>query len=296
MVRLILGRLAGALAALVLVPGCSTNPITGRGQILALPSVQAVHANVSFALSTGAPRDAGSSACTTDCSGAAASFAGQVAAIGTRLEASARDIAPDLFGRIEKFQVEVIDSLGTGTGSSAGGRIALGSGLAELEPTDVVIAFLVAREMAHVIARHAEEDSGASIVFSVLGMLLPGLNVIARFVATRAGSSALIGTWAVQQQREADEIAMALLDRAGMPAHVVALQLEIGIVRARLPENEWGARYLESAQRADALAASLGRDRQAILDRAQADVAVAAPGAGVALEPAAFSAAAAAAE
>jgi len=287
MARRIPARFAGALAALALVAGCAENPVTGRSQILALPSVQAVHANLSFALSTG---------CASDCGVAGTGFAGRVAAIGNRLEAVARDVAPDLFRRIGKFQIGVNDAIGMRTGSSAGGRIALGSALAELEPTDVVIAFLVAREMAHVIARHAEEDSGASIVFSVLGMLLPGVNAIARFVATTAGSSALTGSWAEQQQREADEIAMVLLGRAGMPASLVALELEVGIARARLPADEWGSRYLESAQRADAIDAAQQRERQAMLERTQGDEAVAAPGTGVALEPAAFAAAAAAAE
>ena len=173
-----------------------------------------------------------------------------------RLEVIAREMAPDLFERIGKFRIEVNDALGAGTGSSASGRIVLGSGLARLEPDDSVIAFLVAREMAHVIARHAEEDSGASIVLSALGMLLPGFNIVARFVATTLGSRALTSSWAVQQQREADEIAVALLERSGLPARSVALGLENGIKRARLPDDEWGARYLESARRVAAIAAS----------------------------------------
>jgi Zn-dependent protease with chaperone function len=248
-------RLTGLLVALALLPGCSTNPITGRDQILALPAVQAAHADVSFALSTGAQSIAVAPACEQDCGEDIARFANRVAAIGARLEASARGMAPDVFERIEKFQIQVNDAAGAGTGSSAGGRIVLGTGLAWLEPTDGVIAFLVAREMAHVIARHAEENSGASIVFSVLGMLLPGFNLIARFVATRAGSSALAESWAVQQQREADEIALALLEVSGLPVRIVALELDIGIKRSRLPDDEWGARYLESAQRAERIAA-----------------------------------------
>ena len=259
-------RLSGLLVSLGLLAGCSTHPITGRDQILALPAIQSVYSDVSFALSSGAALNGASPACGQDCGSPQelAQFAGRVAAIGTRLEASARDLAPDLFVRIEKFQIEVSDDLGAGTGSSAGGRIVLGTGLAGLEPADSVIAFLVAREMAHVIARHAEENSGASMVFSALGMLLPGFNFIARFIASRLGSSALTGSWAAQQQREADEIALALLERTGLPARSVALGLESGINRTRLPANEWGARYLESAQRVAAIAAS--PPRYAVID------------------------------
>lgn len=220
--------------------------------------MQAVRAELSFAFSASAQRSDASIACERDCvsSEGLAAFAGRVAASGAQLQRAARDMTPDLFTRIGNFQFEINDTLGVGTGSSAGGRIVLGAGLAGLEPTDTVIAFLVAREMAHVIARHAEEDAGASIVFSVLGMLLPGFSAVARLVASSLGSSVLTGSWAAQQQREADDIAIALLEQTGMPARIAALELAIGINRARLPEDEWGARYLESARRVEAIAAS----------------------------------------
>src|SRR6185295_5329619 len=113
-------RFAGALAVFVLVTGCSTNPITGRDQILALPVIQAVHANVSFALAAGVQDNAGMPACKSNCgAGDPASFAGRVAAIGARIEAVARDVAPDVFRRVGKFQIGVNDSIGMRTGSSA---------------------------------------------------------------------------------------------------------------------------------------------------------------------------------
>ncbi len=249
---------AGVILALALLSGCSTHPITGREQILALPALQAAHADASFALATGLQKVALSPECGEKCDSAddPSALARRVAAMSARLEAPARDVDPELFERIGNFQVEVSDALDVGTGSSAGGRIVIGSGLAALGPTDAVIAFLVAREMAHVIARHAEENSGASMVFSVLGMLLPGLNMLVRFVATKASAMALTGSWAAQQQGEADEIAITLLEGIGLPARSIALELDIGIRRERLPEDDWGARYLESAQRVERIAAS----------------------------------------
>lgn len=239
----------GLPMALTLLSGCSTNPTTGRDQILALPAVQAAHAEVMFAIS--APLRAASTACERDCGSPQflGAFAGRVKAIGAELEAAAREMAPDLFGRIDGFQIEINDGFGGYTWSSAGGRIRIGSALAVLEPEDTVIAFLLAREMAHVIARHAEENSGASIAFSMLGMLLPGVNVIARFIATKVSADALISSWAPQQQREADEIALKLLQRTGRIARDVAVGLDFGIRRARLPDDDWGARYLRSAER-----------------------------------------------
>ena len=252
---------------LALLSGCATHPITGREQILALPAVQTVYADVGFALSAGGERIAASPPCEPDCGRAEdpAVLAGRVERIGARLEVTARGMAPDLFERIAEFQFEVNDGLGVGTGSSASGRIALGSGLAGLEPTDTVVAFLIAREMAHVIARHAEEDSGASLVLSALGvLLLPGLNVIVRFVATTAGANALTRSWAKEQQREADEIAVALLERSGVPVLSVALDLESGVRRARLPDDDWGARYRESTRRVSLKAAAAPAPRYAV--------------------------------
>ncbi len=246
------------LVILVLLSGCSINPSTGRKQMLALPAVQSAYADMGFAVSTGARRIAGLPACAQDCVGAEvrAAFADRVKKIGMRLDASARDMYPALFDRIGRFQIEVNDALGVGTGSSAGGRIVLGSALAGLEPLDAVIAFLIAREMAHVIARHAEEDSGASLLFSALSLLLPVLNVTVRFVATALGSGALKSSWAEQQQIEADGIAVALLERAGLPASSISVELVRGLNRAGLSDDEWGARYVESAARVAQIAAA----------------------------------------
>lgn len=231
--------------------------MTGRGQILALPAVQAAHADVAFAISTYGQGFAASPPCGPDCrnAGNPAMFAARVATIGARLERSARAVSPELPGRIGRFRIEVNDALGIGTGSSAGGRVALGSGLAGLEPTDTVIAFLIAREMAHVIGRHAEENSGASIVFSALSALLPGINVIVRLAASAAGSDALKRSWATQQQREADVIALLLLEHSGLSSSSVALDLATGIRGAGVPADEWGARYFESIRRVTVIAA-----------------------------------------
>jgi len=239
------------LLALALLPGCATHPITGRDQILALPAVQAVHAEVGFALSAGARRFVDALPCALACASTVerARFAGRVETIGARLNAEARDLSPELAARIGNFQFEVSDTLGTATGSSASGRIALGSGLVPLAPTDTETSFLLAREMAHVIARHAEEDSGASLLASAVGhLLLPGVHMIVRLVATTVGSLALKGSWAMVQQREADEIAIHLLQRTGTPVFEVALDLQGGAIRRGLPDDSWGAAFLDSAR------------------------------------------------
>lgn len=249
------------LSGLFLLCGCATHPITGRDQIYALPAVQVAYADLGFALSTSALLAAPLPPCERDCGGESLEhFAGRVGMIGAQLELSARGMSPELFGRIDRFQIEVNGTLGVGTASSPGGRIALGSDLAALKPTDAVIAFLLAREMAHVIARHGEENSGAAIVTSVLGMLLPGISAVARFVATTLASSALKSSWATRQQQEADEIALAILERSGRSVISVALDLESGVKRSHLPDHEWSVRLVESTQRIALIAALPARE------------------------------------
>ena len=251
---------------MALLSGCATHPLTGRDQIIVLPAVQALHADVSFAVATAANGAVPSPACEQPCSGAGdiAGFSARVAAIGARFEVSARAIAPETFERIAGFQIEVNDAMGVSTGSSAGGRVVLGAGLARLAPTDGVISFLIAREMAHVIARHAEENSGASIAFSVLGILFPGFNLIAKAIASKVGSSMLTGSWEAQQQREADEIAVALLEHSGLSAKIIALELDAGLANDRLPADAWGASYLASTRRVALIAASPPRYAEVI--------------------------------
>ena len=245
-----------ALLAAVLLCGCSTNPITGRDQMVEFPAVQA-HADVGFALSKSAKRIAETEAqmqvCNGPCLARQERFAAQVAEAGKALQVAARDMSPDTFERIGAFDVGVDPDLGVATASSAGGRIALGAGLARLEPNDDVVAFLVAREMAHVLARHDEEDSGARIFFSAVTALLP-IALVVRLVASTLGSGAMMGSWAGDQRREADEIALALLVRTGRNVYGVSRSLARGIKVEGAPADEWTTRYKESAARVAAAA------------------------------------------
>jgi hypothetical protein len=241
---------------LVLLCGCSTNPVTGRDQMVDLPAVQA-HADVGFVLSKSAKRiaetEAQMEACNGPCQAQQLRFSAHVADIGKTLEAAARDMSPESMQRIGEFEIGVDPGLGVVTASSAGGRISLGAGLASLEPNDDVIAFLLAREMAHVIARHDEEDSGARMFFSAVTTLLP-IALVARLVASMVGSGAMMGSWAGEQRREADEIAVALLVRTGRTVYGVARSLAKGLKTERLPEDEWTTRYKESAERVASVA------------------------------------------
>ncbi len=268
------------ILCLALLSGCSTHPITGRDQMVGLSSVQVAYADVDYALSSGVQRFAASLRCAIDCGNPESPdrIAARVEAIGVQLEAAARSLSPELFERIERFSIEIDGDPGIRTGSSAGGRIVLSSGLAGQrspisdvavagrsllesglggrDPTDIRMAFLIAREMGHVIARHAEENSGVSIAVSVLGLLVPGVNVIARLLVSKVGVGAVQNSWAADQEREADDIALALLSHVGLSVLTVSHALGSGADLAGISDEAWGSRYLESMQRVAHIAAT----------------------------------------
>lgn len=267
---------------LAVVAGCAVNPSTGRNQLIALSAAQIGHADMGFALAAAAQGLAPASACArinrspplTDalappCPSAAemATFALQVERIGAQLATQARGLAPELFTRISAFRIEVESDIGAGTASSAGGRISIDAELAALEATDDVVAFLIAREMGHVIARHGEEDSGARLAFSAITAVVPIGGWIVRFVASLLGSQALKSTWAEGQRLEADELALALLERSQRPPRSIALSLRDGLKRERLPEGEWGEYFAQSMERVVAVA--LTRQAEPQLDVAE---------------------------
>lgn len=264
----------------MLLSGCTVHPITGRDQMVVMPAVQIAYADADFSLSSRTKRIAASRACVQNCASVDRTvlFAGRVKVLGTRLTIAAREMSPELFARIGRFEIKVDDDLGIVTASSAGGRIVIGAGVAdlesrlagggvagraslefglgELEPQDILIAFLIAREMAHVMARHAEEDSGASLAVSAIGLLIPGVHLIARLLVSRVSANALRESWVSEQAREADEIALALLEKCGWSVRSVSLWMERGIEPARLPADGWGEAFLKSSQRVAYLAAS----------------------------------------
>lgn len=267
-----------SLLCLALLGACTTNPVTGRGQIVAMPSVQLAYADMDFALASSAQRFTAAMQCAQDCEGVASSeeTTARIAALGVRLEAAARNISPELFERIERFSIEIDANPEIRTGSNASGRIVLSAGLVGqgaietgsraagrrdlvpglggLDSTEIRLAFLVAREMGHVIARHAEENSGASLAASALGLLVPGLSVIARFVASRVGAGAVQDSWASDQQSEADGIALALLAQAGLSPFFISLALEGGAIPPEGSGDAWSESYLKSMRHVSQLA------------------------------------------
>lgn len=158
-------------------------------------------------------------------------FSGQIKRVAGQLQEGAWILYPDLDRQIPnvadgRFAIYAIDADGAGSTATADGRIALNSGLAAEAPDDAWIAFVIAREMGHVIARHPEENSVLSLLASLaLNIVIPGSGLIKTAIST-AGSTLAASSKQAIQAREAEAIALRLLTVSGYPLRDVARSLQ----------------------------------------------------------------------
>jgi hypothetical protein len=252
-------RIAGIVvaAASVGMAGCATAPVGDRERTAGLP-LAAAHSDISFMLTTGSRQRAAcaeKSACANRGDAVASTltpFAAQVQRVADVLQYGARDLYPDLAQRIpglanSGFDVYVVARDEPGSVSSASGRIALNAALGVLQPYDDWLAFVIAREMGHVIARHHEENSSVSIAASVvLNILIPGSGLL-KSAASAIGSELAVSSKRDQQAREADAIAVNVLQAAGYRLHDVALSL--AIAPAGLDGGSWSQGFRKSSDK-----------------------------------------------
>ncbi|MBL8383142.1 MAG: M48 family metalloprotease [Burkholderiales bacterium] len=233
-------------------------------------SVAALHSDLKFSLLTPAPARG---------EAAADALHRQARRLLGALASSATRLYPDALGRIGGFDVFVADSPDVGAASSASGRIALNAGFAALAPTDDWLAFVIAREMGHVIAGHHDSNSTASIITSVvMNLVLPGSQLVKSALSFAGSQAAAVGS-RDRQRGEADQVAIRLLEGAGFTAKTLALNLAVGPGASSLGDSSWAQAFATTSQ------ALLARFRPAP-DARGGPVAVAAVAAGAAAAPA----------
>jgi len=177
-------------------------------------------------------------------------FVLQVQRVGRKLQGGARNLYPDLAQRVpglagNSFDVYVVDSEEPSSACSANGRIAVSSVLGRWQPSDDWVAFLIAREMGHVIARHPEENSVASMATSMLmNLVVPGSMLVKTAFSAGGGQLASISQRDVHEE-EADAIALNLLKAAGYrPQNVAAaLRKKPGV----LDDGRWSRSFRRSS-------------------------------------------------
>lgn len=244
-------RLLPALFLPFLIAACATSP-EGRQQLIApapLKGFSSVYSEFDMQMqlvtATAAP------ACKdTECV-ADRAFDQRILVLGRRLSDAAFRQHAELHLRFQRFEIIVADKAEPGAASSAGGTVVIYRGVQRMNLDDAVLAFVMAREMSHVIAGHHEENVFASVLVATAAQILfPALNIGSLFAggaATAAAGSAAgsyAGTTAVtsaasflgsrairasyrpQQEREAEIIAMKLLAAAGWEGVEVSEKLE----------------------------------------------------------------------
>ena len=241
------------VAACLGMAGCATVATDGRARIIDMP-LASTHADISFTVTTGSRWN---DACKErpDCpaqadTDAAARFALQVEQVAAVLQKGAVTLYPDLAQRVPdlvdgRFDVYIVDGDQSGSASSANGRIALSAALGVRQPYDDWVAFVIAREMGHVIARHHEENSAAGIATSVImNILLPGSSLLKTLISA-GGSEIAAKSQRDVQALEADAIALELLQAAGFRLRDISLALRIE--PAMLDEGPWSRSFRESS-------------------------------------------------
>lgn len=212
------------------------------------------HADIAFTLTTGARQSttcADATSCPTQSDrDAATRFALQVQRVADVLQKGAEHVYPDLAQRVprlvgSRFDVYVVAGNEAGSDSSANGRIALNAALGARTPYDDWLAFVIAREMGHVIARHHEENSAAGIVTSVImNILIPGSSLLKSLVAA-GGSGIAAKSKRDVQALEADAIALNLLEAAGF--HLRDIYLTLIIDPVLLDDGTWSSGFRDSS-------------------------------------------------
>lgn len=219
-------RQALAAAGLVLLAACTTNPITGRSQLMVVPESMAISQSAAAYTSmmgglskknqieTGTPR------------------AERVRAITDRLIAQAVRFRPE--SAKWAWQVQVIkDPKTVNAFCMAGGKMAIYTGLIEqLKASDDEIAQVMGHEISHALLNHTQERMSIAYSSSI------GTQLAAIALGAGDQTAALMQTAAAvaiqlpnsrESESEADQVGIELAARAGYdPAAAVALWQKMG--------------------------------------------------------------------
>lgn len=261
------------LLLLCFVAACATSP-EGRSQLVAPQPLQGFSAVYSeFDMHLQLVTAAAAPVCREAECAADHAFDQRILALGRRLAWAAFRQHADLRLRFPRFEFVIADKADPGAASSAAGTVVVYRGVRRLDLDDAALAFILAREMSHVIAGHHDENVTTSVLIAVAAQILfPVLNIGALFssgaataaattaastavtttavtsVASFAGSRALRASDRPLQVREAESVAMKLLAAAGWDGREVSDQLEA--LRPPLPdESDWTAELRDSTRR-----------------------------------------------
>lgn len=267
-------RIPASVLLLCFVTACATSP-QGRTQLIAPSALQgfsAVYSEIDMRLQLVTAADA--PFCEDVECAANRLFDQRILALGRRLADAAFRQHAELHLRFPRFEFIVADKVDPGAASSAAGTVVIFRGVRGLDLDDAALAFVLAREMGHIIVGHHDENVTTSIMVAVAAQILfPILNIGALFssgaattaaattaagsalaatavasAASFAGSRALRATYRPQHALEAEAMAMELLAAAAWDGREVSSQLE-ALRPGIQDEPSWTAELRESALR-----------------------------------------------
>jgi Peptidase family M48 len=161
-------------------------------------------------------------------------FDARVVVLGSYLSKAALELYPKQEKVIRRMVFSVADKQEAGTASNNKGQIVVLRGVQDLQLTDDALGFVIAREMAHVMAGHHATNTSTKLIISALvSVLFPAVAIIgassaaaqastATTLITSAASTAtsVVGSEVVMakmkptQLSQADEIARTIMERA----------------------------------------------------------------------------------
>src|SRR5581483_2966205 len=211
------GGLAGALLALAVLAGCSTNPITGRSQLLGLVSEgEAIQGSAKAYQQMMADLDKKQK---IEKAGEKDSVrARKIQEITDRLIAQAIKFRPD--SASWRWEVQVINDPKTVNAfCMAGGKMAIYTGMWEqLKATDDALAQVMGHEISHALLDHTRERMSiarsTSLGVSVLGAVA-GVGSVAGQAMDTAAQLAITLPNSRESEAEADAVGIQLAAHAG---------------------------------------------------------------------------------
>lgn len=274
---------------------CSSSPHLGRAQLTVPQPVSAVYSEVDMRLTLVTSYDSKFKCTESECD-SSQDFELQVARLGGRLAGTAFAVYPDLGERVKQFEFVIAEKIEPGTTSNATGTVVIFRGTRMLDLPDEALAFVIAREMGHVIGSHHNENTATTIIASILAQVLlpvtgllrafaflPGASSAAAASATSAtattgaaiaanaatasaasfvGSRVVMASYWPNQMREADTIALNLMARTGFSPQDIADGLAAS--EQHMSDNKWARDLLASSGHVAQIAQGPRLDKQGL--------------------------------
>lgn len=157
-------------------------------------------------------------------------FDQRIHALGLALTRSAAMAYPKRKSRLDSMEFSVVEKRDAGIASNSRGRIMVFRGLQDMDLSDDALAFIVAREMGHVLAGHHRTNTSTKLMISALAsVLFPAVAVVtASSTAVQASTATTLLTSAASTATSVigGEVAVSTMKPAQLSESVdIALQV-----------------------------------------------------------------------